>query len=140
MKSWLLTTAGWRQLIRYAVIGLLNNILGYLVYLLITWTGVDPKITISILYPIGIAIGFWGHSKYSFSYDGSGKSSLLRYLLVYVFGYLVNFMMLFILSDKLGFPHQAVQALAIFVVAAILFVLLKFFVFPPTKSNKASIP
>jgi putative flippase GtrA len=140
MKSWLPTIAGWRQLIRYAVIGLLNNLLGYLVYLLITWMGLDPKVTISILYPIGIVIGFLGHSKYSFSYDGNKKNSLLRYLLAYAFGYLVNFMMLFILSDKLGFPHQAVQALAIFVVAAILFFLLKFFVFPRTESDKASSP
>lgn len=138
MKFPMRISPGLRQLIRYGVVGLLNNMLGYLVYLGLTWTGLDPKIVISILYPIGIAVGYFSHLRYSFSYGDRGLNVLLRYLIAYLFGYIVNFAMLYLLSEKLKFPHQAVQALAIFVVAGILFLLLKFFVFPVPHNNKAA--
>jgi hypothetical protein len=48
--------------------------------------------------------------------------------------------MLFILSDKWGFPHQAVQASAIFVVALILFLMFKYFVFPDSEYGKLTKP
>jgi len=40
-----------------------------------------------------------------------------------------TYLMLYVLWEKFGFPHQAVQAAAIFVCAGILFVLMKYFVF-----------
>lgn len=123
-----------RQVIRYGVVGVLNNLLGYLIYLLITLFGVDPKIVVTILYPVGAVTAYFGHSKYSFTYQGKNTHALLRYCIAHLVGYGVNLLMLFILSDKLKFPHQAVQALAIFVVAGILFLMFKYFVFPKTES------
>jgi len=45
-------------------------------------------------------------------------------------GYLANLALLYVFTDRLGYPHQVVQAAAIFVVAGILFLLFRFFVFP----------
>jgi len=129
-----------RQVIRYGLVGVLNNLLGYLIYLLITWFGVDPKIAITILYPAAAATAYFGHSKYSFSYQGRHTNTLLRYALAHFVGYGVNFVMLFVLSDRLKFPHQAVQASAIFVVAAILFLMFKYFVFPHSEYGKVTRP
>ncbi len=122
------------QIIRYGIVGVLYNLLGYLIYLLITFLGLDPKFAISILYPIGAATAYYFHSKYSFSYQGKNTHTLLRYVAAHLLGYGVNFLMLFILTDKLKFPHQAVQALAIFVVSGVLFLLFKYFVFPESKN------
>jgi putative flippase GtrA len=122
------------QVVRYGVVGVLNNLLGYLIYLAITFFGVDPKIVITFLYPVGAITAYFGHSKYAFSYQGRSTSALLRYGIAHLVGYSVNLLMLFILSDKLKYPHQAVQALAIFVVAGILFLMFKYFVFPKTES------
>lgn len=124
----------FRQFIRYGVVGILNNLLGYLIYLLITFLGVDPKIVITILYPVGAATAYFGHSKYSFKHHGKRTNSMLRYVAAHLVGYSVNFLMLFILTDKLKFPHQAVQAAAIFVVAGVLFLMFKYFVFPKADS------
>jgi len=129
-----------RQAIRYGFVGVLSNLLGYLVYLLITFLGIDPKIAISILYPVGATAAYFGHSKYAFSYRGRHGATLLRYAAAHFVGYGVNFAMLYILTDMLKLPHQAVQALAIFVVAGVLFLMFKYFVFPDSEFGKIPEP
>lgn len=127
-----------KQLIRYGVVGLLNNLLGYLFYLFITFFWLDPKVVITIFYPLGAVTTYFGHLKYSFSYQGRSSHTLLRYALAYLIGYGANLMMLFIFSDQLKLPHQAVQALAIPLVAGGLFLMLKFFVFFPSEIRGAA--
>lgn len=124
------------QVIQYSVVGILSNLLGYLIYLLATFFGLDPKVAITIFYPIGASIAYFCHSKYSFLYQGKNSYAVLRYFLAHFIGYGVNFTMILVLVDKLQFPHQAVQGLAIFVVAGILFLLFKYFVFPPSEAVK----
>jgi putative flippase GtrA len=140
MKTLMLKFPMLYQIIRYGVVGVLNNLLGYCIYLLVTFFWLDPKIAISVLYPIGATTAYFGHSKYSFSYQGSHTNAVLRYAFAHFVGYSVNVFMLFILSDKLKFPHQAVQALAIVVVAGILFLLFRYFVFPHSEDSKAIKP
>lgn len=125
-----------RQIIRYGVVGVLNNLLGYGIYLLVTFFWLEPKIAISILYPIGATTAYFGHSKYSFSYQESHTKAMFRYVFAHFIGYSVNFLMLLILSDKLKFPHQAVQASAIFIVAGVLFLMFRYFVFSQAKHGK----
>lgn len=126
------------QLIRYGIVGVLNNLLGYLIYLGVTWLWLEPKLAVTLLYPVGALTGYFGHARYAFSYQGSARYGLLRYVVAHLVGYGVNVLLLWVFSDRLGFPHQLVQAGAIVTVAAVLFVLLKFFVFPrsqPPRSN-----
>ena len=120
------------QLIRYGVVGLLTNLAGYLVYLLVTWLWLEPKLAVTVLYPVGVIAGYFGHARYSFTYQGRATSGLARYLIAHAIGYGTNVSLLYVFSDLLHFPHQAVQACAIFIVAGVLFVQFKFFVFPPT--------
>lgn len=118
------------QLSRYGIIGLLNNFLSYLIYILITFFWLDPKVAITLFYPIVAIIAYVTHLKYSFAYKGNNIGALIRYSLAYSSGYGLNLMMLFILADKLKYPHQIVQAIAIPLVAIVLFLMLKYFVFP----------
>lgn len=117
------------QLFRYALVGLLSNLAGYLAYLLFTSLGSPPKTTMTLLYGVGAAIGFLGNRNLTFSYKGDLLGSGIRYLIVHAFGYFMNLFILFMFVDELGYPHQLVQAIAIFVVAAFLFISFKFFVF-----------
>lgn len=119
-----------RQLFRYGVAGILTNLFGYLVYLLITFLGVDPKVVVSVIYPLSAVTGFFAHFRYSFSYRKGYAGAAVRYSIAHCIGFGVNLAMLYVLSDKLKFPHQAVQAAAIFVVAGILFLIFRYFVFP----------
>jgi putative flippase GtrA len=126
------------QLFRYCIVGVLNNLLGYGIYLLITFFWLDPIVAISLLYPIGAVTAYFGHSKYAFSYQGKHTYALVRYIIAHLIGYGVNFLMLYLLWDKLNFPHQAVQAAAIIVVAGVLFLLFRYFVFPHSKISSPS--
>lgn len=123
-----------RQVIRYGFVGVINNALGYLIYLLVTWLWLEPKVAITFLYPIGATTAYLGHAKYSFSYRGSASSGVWRFVLAQLIGYCVNVVMLFVFYDLFGYPHQLVQAVSIFIVAGILFLLLRYFVFPKERA------
>ncbi|SDW05167.1 GtrA family protein [Thiocapsa roseopersicina] len=120
------------RLVRYGLVGIFSNLLGYGIYLGIVWLGVDPKVTVSLLYPIGALIAYFGHASVSFSYTGNHSSALARYIGAHAIGYGTNIALLYVFFDRLGFPHQLVQAVAIFVVAGVLFFLLRYVVFPTT--------
>ncbi|WP_454564548.1 GtrA family protein [Pseudomonas sp. AIG] len=118
-----------KQLITYITIGTISNIAGYITYLLLTKLGLPSKIAMTILYASVTAIGFYGNQKLTFKYDGNMLGAGARYLIVYVFGYSINLIILVVFSDHLGYNHQIVQAAAIIVVAIYLFMTLKLFVF-----------
>ena len=122
------TTLG--QLARYGVVGVLNNLLGYLIYLLVTWLWLDPKIAVTLMYPIGAVTAYFGHARYSFAYSGRTSHGIVRYIIAHLIGYGANIGMLYLFSDRLGYPHQLVQAVAIVAVAGILYLLFRYFVFP----------
>lgn len=117
------------QLFRYGLVGIASNLAGYVVYLLITSLGIAPKITMTFLYGVGAAVGFWGNRKLTFAHKGSLLEAGIRYIIAHCFGYFINLTILIVMVDKLGYAHQLVQAIAIFVVAGFLFLAFKFFVF-----------
>lgn len=127
-----LSPSSLRELIRYAVVGIANNGLGYLIYLAVTWLGVEPKLAVTLLYPVGATTAYFGHARYSFAYCGGTLSGLVRYLIAHTVGYAANILLLYVLHDRMQFPHQLVQGFAIFAVAGLLFLLFKFFVFSGT--------
>ena len=117
------------QLIRYGLVGVVSNAVIYCIYLLITYCGVEPKIAMTLVYIIGVFIGFVGNWKWTFAQGGPLSDAALRYVLAHLFGYMLNFLILFIFVDRLGYAHQWVQALAIVMVAGFLFLVFKYFVF-----------
>lgn len=118
-----------RQLVRYALIGVLTNVIGYVLYLLITYSGGTPKLTMTGMYAVGVVVSFFANRKFTFRHDGHIGAAGIRFLFAYFLGYLLNLLLLVIFVDRMGFPHQLVQAVAIVVVALFLFALLRLFVF-----------
>ena len=127
------------QLIRYVIVGVFTNLTGYLIYLGVTWFGVDPKIAVSLLYPIAVLVAYFGHVRYTFADSENSSGGVFRYILAHVVGFIMNLSLLYILHDLMGAPHQLVQLLAIFLVAGVLFLLFKYYVFPVPKVRKQSI-
>jgi putative flippase GtrA len=120
-----------RQLLSYALIGVLTNVLGYALYIGLTKIWGAPKLTMTLLYFVGATIGFLANRSFTFGHDGHIGAAGVRYLLVQFFGYLINLALLLLFVDWLGFSHQIVQAIAIVLVAIFLFILLRIFVFAP---------
>lgn len=123
-------TATLRQVGRYGVVGVLNNLLGYLIYVLITWLWLNPMVAVTLMYPIGVVTAYFGHARYSFTYSGRTSHGIVRYAIAHLIGYGANIGMLYLFSGRLGYPHQLVQAVAIVAVAGILYLLFRYFVFP----------
>ena len=117
------------QLIRYGIVGLASNAVGYLVYLAITAAGMEHKLAMSLLYALGVAQTFLFNKRWSFGHGGTHGPAFVRYCMSYGFGYLVNLSALYLCVDRLGWPHEVVQGAMVFVVAALLFVLQKFWEF-----------
>lgn len=118
-----------KQLIRFGIVGVISNMVGYVFYLLITYAGVEPKLTVSLLYPIGTYLSFAGNKKWTFNSNGGAAQAGVKHIFVYALGYVLNLGILAYFVDYLGFAHQLVQLVAIFVVALFLFIAMKFFVF-----------
>ena len=118
------------QFARYAIVGLASNAVGYVLYLLFTWAGVGPKLAMTCLYIVGVLQTFAFNSKWSFRFAGAVAPALVRYATVYALGYFINLLALVLLVDKVGLPHQLVQGVMILVVAVMLFMAQRYWVFP----------
>jgi putative flippase GtrA len=129
-----------KHLARYGIVGVASNLVGYVVYLLVTWLGVEPKIAMSFLYLLGAIASFFGNRQWTFAHTGHVSVAAVRFAIAHAGGYLLNLTVLIIFVDRLHLPHQAVQALAIFVVAGYLFIVFRFFVFPRASTEKAGAP
>jgi putative flippase GtrA len=83
----------------------------------------------TLVYIIGVFIGFVANRKWTFVHRGNSTQTAVRYAVAYLFGYLLNFAILFTFVDRLGYAHQWVQAVGIIVVAGFLFIVFKYYVF-----------
>lgn len=118
-----------RQLIRYAVVGLMSNLLCYLAYLGLARLGMDPKLSMSVLYCVGVMQTFVFNRKWTFEHSGAQRTVFSRYCAAYGIGYLLNLSVLYVMVDLQGYPHQLIQGVMILVLAGMLFLAQKFWVF-----------
>ncbi|MGZ5179192.1 MAG: GtrA family protein [Ramlibacter sp.] len=128
-----------RQIVRFGVAGVLTNAAGYTVYLLLTvGIGFEPKRTMTVLYGIGVLLSFAANRYWVFGSNDRLGPAFRRFLLGHVLGYSVNWLLLWGFVDRLGYPHFLVQAAAILVVAGLMFVFMRWFVFPlrPTGAGR----
>jgi putative flippase GtrA len=118
-----------RQLVRYALVGVASNVLCYLIYLGLTGLGMPPKLAMTILYGVGVLQTFVFNKRWTFEYAGGQRTVFYRYCAAYGSGYLINLGVLFMLVDRLGYPHQVIQGFMILSLAIYLFLAQKFWVF-----------
>ncbi len=124
-----LETRTFGELFRFGIVGVAHNLLGYLVYLLITWLGVDPKIAVAILYPIGTAASYFANRHWTFDHKGAVGESMAKFITMHAVGYVLNLLIIYVGYDVLGFPHQLVQLFAMAFLALTFFIVSKFVVF-----------
>ena len=124
-----------QQLLKYVIIGVASNSAGYAVYLILTQLNVSPKYAMSVVYIAGAIIGFFGNRQWTFGHKAKVVTTILKYGITHIIGYLLNFMILLSFVDGFGYPHELVQGIAIFVVAGFLFVCFKLFVFTDAQNG-----
>jgi putative flippase GtrA len=117
------------QFLRYAVVGLASNAILYAAYLALTGIGMEVKLAMTLLYALGVTQTFFFNKNWSFRHGGTHGPAFVRYCISYGLGYVVNLAALFVLVDRLGYPHQIVQGAMVLSIAVMLFLLQKFWVF-----------
>ncbi len=120
------------QLARYVVVGIASNGVLYIAYLMFTQFGMGPKLAMTLLYALGVIQTFFFNKRWSFRHGGAHGPAFVRYCASYALGYGVNLAALWVLVDRLVYPHQIVQGIMILALALMLFLLQKFWVFPAT--------
>lgn len=127
------------QFTRYIVVGLASNAALYLLYLLATWLGAGPKSAMTGLYILGVLQTFVFNKKWSFRFAGAAAPAMVRYTMVYVVGYVINFIALMLLVDQAGMPHQWVMAGLVAFMAIFFFLGQKFWVFRQAPSPEQGV-
>lgn len=127
------------QFFRYGIVGLASNALLYISYLLLTAMGLEHKLAMTLLYVFGVFQTFVFNRRWTFNHTGAAHWALIRYISAYVFGYVLNLLVLMILVDRWGLPHQWVQGGAILLIALLLFLLQKYWVFPREGVGNAKV-
>lgn len=123
------------QFARYVVVGVVSNLVLYSLYLLLTFLGMNFKLAMSLLYGVGVLQTFVFNKRWSFGHDGAHGSALRRYLIAYGAGYVLNLVMLSVLVDSAGIPHQLAQAGIFVLVAILLFFAQRMWVFEKAKQS-----
>lgn len=118
-----------RQVFCFISVAAIINLSGFILYLLITSIGGNPKFTMTFLYVASVTISFLANRKFTFNQIGSSATTLQRYLISYLIGYLMNLSGLIIGVDFMKYPHYYVQAFLLIPIALTLFCLQKYWVF-----------
>lgn len=120
------------QFIRYVSVGLSSNAILYGLYLCATWLGIGPKTAMSVLYLMGVVVTFFLNKSWTFK-TTTDSGQFQRYIVAYCLGYIVNWSALFVFVDLWQLPHQFVQAVLVFAIAALLFGVQRYWVFSRSK-------
>ncbi len=116
------------QIVRYGIVGLASNSALYLAYLVLTNLGVGNKLAMTVLFLIGVLQTFLLNKTWSFAYRGLSKASFFKYIFIYSIAYLLNWGALWVLVEHWAW-HQLVQGVVICVIAIMLFVSQRYWVF-----------
>ena len=119
----------YRQFLRYTLVGIISNLVLYVGYLLLTNVGVGHKSAMSFLYVAGVLFTFAFNRNWTFSHQGHISKSIVSYISIYIFGYLLNLGGLYCFVDILGYRHEWVQGVLVFIIALLLFLMQKTIVF-----------
>jgi putative flippase GtrA len=117
------------ELARFGAVGVLSNVLLYFLYLAATALGTGHKSAMTLAYCIGVVQSFYLNRSWTFRHEGLARTALARYWAAYLAAYGLNLVLLLVLVDMAGLQHQLVQAVLTAVIAMLMFLTQKFWVF-----------
>ena len=118
------------QFVRYVAIGLALNGALYVAYLLLSSQVTSSRGAMTITFAAGTLLSFIANRNLTFGHRGDQWRALLRFVACYAGLYIINFAALWIVAERIGVPHQIVQAGTILSLPLISFVIQKYWVFP----------
>jgi putative flippase GtrA len=125
------------QTFKFIFIGVLSNLVSYVFFLImLKIMKINYLLSLSVLFIVALFINFIFNKNWTFESDLPYKTSLIKFLIVYIIGYLLNIASMFFLVDKLGNSPEIVQAGMIGFLAFYYFLLNKYYIY--NNNNKKS--
>jgi len=115
-----------KQLIRFLMVGVLNTIVGYLLYALFIYSGLNYVLAILFSTILGILFNFKTIGKFVF--ENSDNALLTKFFLAYLITFAINVSIVSKLRS-MSYDDYTAGFFAIIVSSAISFVLTKYLVF-----------
>jgi putative flippase GtrA len=116
-------------LTRYAGSGALNTLVGFSVIFLLMALGLSPYIANVGGYLVGFVLGFLVSKKFVFRSNGHFVNQSMRYLVAFLFCYLLNMLVLRLALNELHWEAVISQSLAAVTYTISMYVLTRWFVF-----------
>ena len=118
------------KIFRFILVGSINTISMYLLYVVLVFVGVSYNIALIMDYIIGIILGYMMHRCWSFAVNTSVMKSFPKYCVTYVGAYFINVTILnLIVRNNLLHPIPG-QLVALGIVVLCSYLLQNFWVFP----------
>ena len=118
------------SMLRFALVGCANTLLGFTVIMAAAWLlQLGDVAANAIGYGCGLLLSFVLNRRYTFRYEGRTAGALVRYLLAFAVSYGVNVGVLVIFTAVLGQSSVLSQALAVCSYAIAFYALSRWVVF-----------
>lgn len=124
------------QSYRFIIVGVLNTFVGlavYAVYLHIVNNNYLQALMISHI--IGVIHSYFWNNKWTFQQGRYNIKSSLKFVLVYIVTFLINFFLLKILVDTIGMNKLIAQVIALFLTTVVSFFGHKYWSFRSSKNS-----
>lgn len=118
----------FKLIAKYYAAGAIVNLIGYFVFLLFVFFGIEHKVSATILYVVGSFVSYFVNRKYVFDSGLSVRKGFLRLLLVLFGGYFLNVLALYVFVDGYGLNPGLIQMFAVVVVSFYFYLVNKYFV------------
>lgn len=119
----------FRQFLRYGAVGVVTNLLLYLLFVVLNAIGLTPIWAMTGSFAAGCVLTYFAHGRYSFRYGATNPALLVKYVFVYGSAYALNLTGLWFGTERLGLPPRLVQIALVVLIGVYLFLLARFVVF-----------
>ena len=118
-----------RQEFRFIIVGILNTIVGYGVYALLVFVGLNYLIANTISTIIGVIHSYIWNRLYTFKSNNKVKTEVPRFIGVYLLSYIIGMITLYIFKDILNISSYIAGFINLFITTLVSFFGHKYFSF-----------
>jgi len=120
---------GAGQVIRFAMVGVLNTLISIVVYLMCIKLGMHYAVATAIGQVAGLVNSYIWNKKFTFKSGEKSVAEIIKFVLVYAVQYAANVGIVFVLINKAGLTKDIAGPIATIICTAISFVGHKFWSF-----------
>lgn len=122
------------QFQRFILVGIISNGLCYGFFLALLWSSLAGYVqAMTAAYCLGVILSFLFNKVFTFEHQGRFMPALVRFIALYLSGYLINLWLLQFLVDSVGWAAAVAQLLVIFMLAVYFFFMQRLVVFRSRK-------